>query len=155
MSRRIFTAVLTVGLAVGACVLVSTPAQASTVTPTISAVPCPLTEAQLANGRALIASSLELLNHPALADYRNNRPSLTPVTNPLTFNPADCELALADLKKKALTAKEALARYAECVVGTVSGGRGCMAELDNLEAAARDLEVALNNLRNLCPWFVL
>ncbi len=104
MSRRILTAVLTVGLALGASVLVSAPAQASTATPTISNTPCPLTEAQLAQGRAVIASAQELLKHPALADYRNNRPDLTPITNPLIFNPADCELALADVKKKASAA---------------------------------------------------
>ncbi len=37
----------------------------------------------------------------------------------------------------------------------MTGGRGCTPELDNFEAAAHELEVALNNLRNLCPWFVL
>jgi hypothetical protein len=156
MYRRFLTLGAMVGLALGAATLAATPASASTATPTPAATvaPCPLTEAQLANGRALIASSQELLNHPALDNPGRTRPDLTPIENPIGGG-ADCELALADLKKKALDAKDALARYTQCQLGGTNGGRSCMAELDNLRAAAHELEVALNNLSNLCPWFIL
>jgi hypothetical protein len=138
-------------------VLAVVPAHAS-VAPSAATAPtpgCPMSEAQLAYGRRVIADALVTFEQGVRAlgtGWRDRSP--TPVENPAsaTDSQALCMLALNDVKAKAAAAAHAVEQYLQCVADSMNTGANCNNHRGNAEAAMHELHTALSNLDKTCPW---
>jgi hypothetical protein len=139
----ILSASVAVLLTMAGSVLTAGPAQAS-------AAPCPLTAAEVAYGHETIAHALRTLDHGGrLLGQGPRGTTLTPVENPSSA--WNCLLALNDLKNKIRAAEWAIAQWVLCV--DVEGTTlACKAESSHMVAALHDVDVALGNLAQACPW---
>lgn len=130
------------------------PAKPTVSTANATAQPCPLTDAQLASGRQVVARAVRTLDAAEHLTGTAGGGGLPPVTaSPLDVGDLQrCLLAVEDARKKAESADFALARFTACLADSFSTGASCTAEAGNLRTAASDLEVALSNMRMSCPW---
>jgi hypothetical protein len=160
--KQILAAAATV-FALTGMTLVAAPAQAATPTSisntsvsntaaSPSPTPCPLTPAQLSHARRITAYA-ERAGTAAATVLGRPRPTLSSQPVEITWNQLSlCQAALDDVEDKALKVDGALASLAMCYAAAAIDGRSCANYEGNLRAVAHDLEVALANLDNACPW---
>jgi hypothetical protein len=163
--RRTAITTTAVMLVLAGSVLTAVPAQAAAATPRLvhlaapTVLPCPLTGAELAAGRQIVARAMRTLDDAVRVGIGSGGkpPTVVPVENPASWGEAWdlCMLAMNDLKHKIGELEVAVRRYLQCKADAMNTGADCSNAQGNAEAAFHDVEVASDNLSNACPWLDL